>query len=376
MALLRFARELMLGQPTAAILEPLGGILSVLWTCFSDIDIRDHARFYYVLLTHISGEQLSFILENNFESVARINDIMTDNLRLSSAVQLARGLQPVAEPFLGFRRATVTGAPPTLAVGPLAPVSADPAIVTAYLEDLCKRELELYARVNLVFGFTKLPRSTGDVPESVYAVTVSFGHNPRQEPIAPIELVVVDAAEHALASDDREGGGLAVVLQLRPIDPIPTVLETTVEYSFINGEAFAGPLQQLDIGFRDMLIPLPIAGVDGTGPTVETMFAALWAHFHGVAEQSGGGGDGGGVVESVLHVPALSLEQLHAKLGDLVVRVVGESTGEGLQFEAGALLLPRTHVLLRGVNVDGTCTIRVITEAHRAIPFLLAHLKS
>lgn len=369
MSLLKFARELMLGQPTAAILESLGGILSVLWANFKDIDIRDLARFYYILLTHISGEQLSFILENNFESVARINDIMTDNLAASSAVQLANPIQLVARPFLGFRREPRRPLGVQLVKTPLGPILTDGAVASAYLEGMELQETGHAAQIDLAFGYTTniADGESAEIPECIYAVTVTFGHNPRQSTIAPIELPIVDAALHAL-NREGEAAKLAVSLELRPIDPVPTSLEVTVEYSLMDGEAFLGRLEDFNISFRDLLIPLPAAIPTGDAATV---FSSLWAHFQDEAEK----GDTEAVVETVMQTASLTVESLSDLFGDLVVRVASGPEKGALQFEVATILVPRTHILMKGANSNGFCTIRVLTQAYRAIPYLQDYLR-
>mmetsp|Transcript_4841 Transcript_4841/g.14550 ORF Transcript_4841/g.14550 Transcript_4841/m.14550 type:complete len:603 (-) Transcript_4841:22-1830(-) len=367
MALLQFSRKLMLGQPTTAILESLGSLLSVLWTSFNDLDIRDHARFYYILLTHISGEQLSYILENNFESVARINDIMTDNLRLTSVVQLARPVQPIAELFLGFRRPLVPDLPPEPTPGPLSSVETEAGMADAYLASFPRDSL--CARVPLRFGFTA--PAGGGIPDLLFAVSITFGANARQQLVEQIDLPVLDVKEHSLDEQLPEGGGVAIALELCPVDPVPTMLTAAVEYSVIDGDAYSGPLEPLQISFRDMIVPLPI----GADEDLSAMFHAVWASLdHEIKEN--GAGAGTEAIETVIVIPTLTRAALHTKFGGLVVREAACSLdGHGLTFEVGGVLLPKTHLLLRGVNEDGVCTIRVIAQTFRAVPFLQAYLE-
>lgn len=96
MAVLHVCRQLMLHQPTAVILKALGDMLHLIWSSYNDIDVRDLARFYYMLLTNISGDELRHTLVNKSGTLASINDIMTDNLKLAAACQAADPVTTVA----------------------------------------------------------------------------------------------------------------------------------------------------------------------------------------------------------------------------------------------------------------------------------------
>jgi hypothetical protein len=107
------------------------------------------------------------------------------------------------------------------------------------------------------------------------------------------------------------------------------------------------------------------------------VFAALWERLRAassVTAQGGGGGGLAGPIETVVVVRGVSGVDVQRKLAGLIVRAASSSTAGEMRFEAGGLLLPRTHVLIKGHVSGGRCTMRLLTDSHRVIPFVEAYL--
>ena len=69
----------------------------MLWSSFEDIDIRDNARFYYMLLTNVAGAPLKRILEPHATlRSGGLSLMMTDNILTSSKFQPAEPLEQTA----------------------------------------------------------------------------------------------------------------------------------------------------------------------------------------------------------------------------------------------------------------------------------------
>jgi len=147
----------------------------------------------------------------------------------------------------------------------------------------------------------------------------------------------------------------------------------TYRYTLLDGDAFRGDLDAVQVLFRDMLVPLLLP----EGHSAPVVFAALWGRLRAassVTAQGGGGGGLAGPIETVVVVRGVSGVDVQRKLAGLIVRAASSSTAGEMRFEAGGLLLPRTHVLMKGHVSGGRCTMRLLTDSHRVIPFVEAYL--
>jgi len=108
--------------------------------------------------------------------------------------------------------------------------------------------------------------------------------------------------------------------------------------------------------------------------------AALWEHanIEATAADPATQGEGAAVfVETVLLLDVPINDVMH-RLGTLIVKATSEAAYESTSttFEAGAVLLPATHMLLKGAGTASQCTVRVLTDNHRAVPYLEALLQA
>ena len=138
------------------------------------------ARFYYILLTNISGDQLRDILRNRTDTLESINDIMTDNLKLSSSCQPAKAVQMVPDTFFELvRDRSQLASSPTeqTLVDAVEVPTADPALWEGHVAALAAHSESVH--VEIIYHIRYLECSSNQaskamIPNSVYALAISF----------------------------------------------------------------------------------------------------------------------------------------------------------------------------------------------------------
>eukprot|EP00041_Stephanoeca_diplocostata_P002355 m.25996 g.25996 ORF g.25996 m.25996 type:complete len:1136 (+) comp13232_c0_seq1:236-3643(+) len=336
-AVLQVCRRLMLHQPTAVILKSLGDTLHLVWSSYNDIDVRDLARFYYMLLTNISGEELRHTLVNKSGTLASINDIMTDNLKLAAACQAADPVATVApgSAFSGLLRVQrysppapstqldeVADAPGGIlrsadTISSTPPATVDDPIIVAYQKLLDTTEELHQVSLQLLLGYTPKENrhvssshsdSHGDGAtadrDSLYAVQLKFVGTEHLRAVAPAHVSVLTRQTHTLGPLKDESltgsaaqvsrassvdatvavgaGGKLVSVRLRPLDPVPTDVRVQVEYTTVDGQTYTEELPQLHVGTGDFVLPLPVEQLQQQlASTVSPgeIFFALWRHI-------------------------------------------------------------------------------------------------
>ena len=159
-------RALIYSQPTPNILGALGDLLITMWTTFGDIDIRDHARFYYMLLTNVSGQKLRDILRPAAWQEHSYSAIMTDNMLASSQFLSAHPVSMVGQPLLVLTLGHEVSEHGAAASPP--PV----ATLDQYVNFVAGTSVERAVAVRVTVAFT--PTSAPPEHSVLYGVVLSF----------------------------------------------------------------------------------------------------------------------------------------------------------------------------------------------------------
>eukprot|EP00051_Salpingoeca_urceolata_P006569 m.86803 g.86803 ORF g.86803 m.86803 type:complete len:1080 (+) comp14888_c0_seq1:58-3297(+) len=311
-AILGVCRTLLCHQPTPVILKPLGDLLYLLWTSFNDIDIRDHARFYYMVLTNVSGEHLLAILAPSSDP-NMTHVVSSGMLGTSTSFPKAKPIRAVPQVFFTVARCpmvrsrTLVQLPAFPGMSKLAAAAAkDGAVLRAYLEALPTLSAE--AAVELHYEVRYVPRSQLPAqyapPDQCLAMNLEFqptadfeqpgvvhvpvlvhdaSHDSAGRPGSPGSMTSLSTAASSVASSalaspvkaeagdggfgsgdggvssegNADDGRLApsfakITVRLRPRQPTPTTLKVSVEFTEPSGLSSRGPLRQLSVAFEDL----------------------------------------------------------------------------------------------------------------------------
>ena len=276
-SILKVCRTLIYSQSAPVILRPLGDVLRLLWMTFADIDIRDNARFYYMLLTNVAGEPLHEILKPHTATKNNLSTMMTDNLLTSSKYRPADAVTEEANIFLKmYRLPEASQKDRVLNVAAQAPpLTANTPADVADQEDALRDYKKWFgqfagsAEVHLQYRIAFIPQTSGassSMPDVIYAVAVVVAKHARFHDI-PASMI------DALAQNSTRDDASVVTLRVRPRDPVPAELGVSVEYTLADGTGTTMVLAPINITFPDMLLPL----VNVYQGMSHELFSALWA---------------------------------------------------------------------------------------------------
>lgn len=369
MEILEVCRVLMLSQPTKTIIKPLGDLLSLLWTSYEDIDVRDHARFFYILLTNISGEQLRDVLRNRTESVESINDIMTDNLKLSSSCELAKPVQSVDNPGVSILRNIADQVHDIEGVDiiPAADINLD--LKQTFLDTLQVILDEASVEIEYKLKYASNVQSV----DAMFAIVITFAENNRVQPIVPVEIPILERSGPDDAIDE-----VLFSLKLRTRDPVPMSLQASIEYSDSGGDAFTGVLPNIDLGFWDLMIQVPWSSYLTETIDIHTVFRSIWS---GISQ--GSTSSDVEKLESVLMLTVVNIVNSEDTLIRRLLKVLGRFAAKVYRLPedkfhvlVGAFFLPQHIILLEMEVTVKTVAVKIVTNNAKALPFVEKSLRS
>lgn len=340
--------------------------------------MRDHAGFYYTLLTNVSGEQLLAILRPVAQATDRdsnMQGLMASNLMVSTAYPLSKPIQKYPAAFLRLERckegigsSSTTAAPDdsvteTTAERYMAALAAHPdAGLIAIKLQLCSARPE------------ELP--DGTVPPAIYGVQIIFGADTRLHSVPRIGVPV-------LQCDPPLDPPPTVMLTVRPKVPMPVEMEVRVEFNEIDGHGHTSELLPFKLSFADMLQPLGVPGGGALRPADSSaLFESLWLCLS--AEAAREDLRVPHAIESVTKLEAPRDEAVDAIFSKLEAFLVGdevEASGalDGAApvdgFRVGMRVIPSEHALIRGTFTDMHLQLRILTDAWRSLPFIEALFK-
>jgi hypothetical protein len=284
----------------------------------------------YLLLTNVSGDKLRSIVTT---APASTNTIVAESL-LQPAQKFPRAAPIETQPqcFLSLVRPERSGSvPDTPRLDSVVDVSS---ILADYRTVLALAADDVSAKVPLLVTYSNSLSSSA--PASIFSVAFNFS---TQSSFEPISAVVVPFLSCSAELDQRS---TAIEICLRPIEPMPALLQVAVEYSTSDGRGYTTALPPFALEFRDLCreAMLPPAYEGCARHARAALFDALWQEFNG-------DGDGPGVSVKVLRASPHGVSRSLHSLAPFVVR------GQLAHMQASAqpvnilLWLPaKYHVLL------------------------------
>eukprot|EP00039_Didymoeca_costata_P030288 m.28803 g.28803 ORF g.28803 m.28803 type:complete len:944 (+) comp8035_c0_seq3:264-3095(+) len=359
--ILKACRTLISFQPTAVILKPLGDILRLLWVSFGDIDIRDNARFYYMLLTTVAGQPLHTILEHSSDK-GSFSAIMTERLLTSSRYRPADPVEPVNTPFLDLERVEYKEEVTML--------SEANSTKSVSLNDYLQKFHSQPAVARLRFQLRYAVNAESGHPSMLYAITISVKKNPK--------LKIKDAFIPVLTPEEP----CVFTLEVEPLDPVPTQVCLSVEYTCPDGRGESMQLPSMPITFESFWVPAVAPNTDSDVPFPSSLFGPLWSSILDETEVPSRENSGllapSNKLETILHVPYSPLGNLSCfefccqALKQYCVDIDSEQS----RCRAVIVLAPRTHILLDCLCFTSDTRVHIATDNFKCLPFFDSTLQT
>ncbi|KAK1157282.1 hypothetical protein AOXY_G24905 [Acipenser oxyrinchus oxyrinchus] len=353
-ALLSVCRNLLQHPNLDQVFIELADLLQFIMHSFEDIDIQDHARFYYTLLTNLSKEKLSGVLNmGTGESQAKIrslSSIMAESEELSSCLTVHRTRQPV----LKLVKLSEDGIskPDHSSSGP-EDSTPDVDLLKVYQNQFLNPE---FASVVILKYHLTFAGEVDALYHKLFCICLHF-----EQTDSNYERVS-DVSVPCLIYDRKP---CVVSLTLKPWRPYPTVLHASAIFTTEDGLSWHTQLDPIPIGFPDLFLPLPVP-VHWSQGSREQLFHQLWKSL--CPEES-----------------SQSATSLFCfEVGERSLREVIESSFhkylvyKQLNPESYKVLLflpPQFYVLLKIKNSEDAAIVSIITDNWKLLPFINSYIK-
>ncbi|XP_028824220.1 AP-5 complex subunit beta-1 [Denticeps clupeoides] len=303
----------------------LADLLQHLSSRYEDTDVQDHARLYYTLLTNLSEEKLSGVLEQAADSgqakVRSLSSIMAENDGLSSCLVVHSPTHPVLQ---------------------LTKVSTPSSEKTS---------VQFSSEVALRYQLTHAgpPDSAFD---RLFSICISLELD---------DCNYEDVSDIHVPCLFRDRKPPEVTITLRPRRPYPTRLRVHALFTTEDGRSWRSRLPDVNVSFPELFLPVSPCSSD---TTKEELFQHLWESV--CSDPSGGSttslfcyraGDGSTVQENFR-------------------RYLTSEEPSPVAYQVFFFLPPRFHVLLKVGVTEDAAHVQIATDNWELLPHVNSYLKS
>ncbi|XP_043917824.1 AP-5 complex subunit beta-1 isoform X2 [Protopterus annectens] len=351
---LSVCRNLLLHRDLKAIFLPLGDLLQLISVQFEDLDIRDHARFYYMLLTSLSSEKLARILSpgstGNNTKVHTLSTIMAESEIFSSlTVQFLE--QPLLQ-LVECQEVEVASIPSSSSSS-----AADMKLDTSYRQEYEKQfaDPEFASTVVLKYYLT-FTEAADHQYDKLFSILLRFEQTDSTfEPINDISV-------HCLFQGQKP---CIVSLLLHPRQVSPSFLNVSAIFTTKEGFTCHNQLKPLQIRFPDLFLPLPVPSHWST-VAKQKLFDQLWESFSPSLSNDYG--------ESLCCLQ-VGKDFFHSLVYSKLCRFLID-VQHGLDFyKVLFFLAPHCHILLKLSWSEETLSVKIVTDNWKLLPYLNVFLK-
>eukprot|EP00062_Callorhinchus_milii_P012700 gi/632960020/ref/XP_007895957.1/ PREDICTED: AP-5 complex subunit beta-1 isoform X2 [Callorhinchus milii] len=351
-SVLSVCRSILQHQNLETIFSELADLLQHLFLHFQDVDIQDHAHFYYTMLTSLSGEKLSGIVArgvgNGTRTKARsLSSIMPENTDLSSLSVLS-----VKHPTLQLVPIVDEHRPNAELSGNVSKQDAEEQYLEKYLDQF--NQPGFASTVVMKYYLTFAPNVDSQY-HKVFSVLLRFDlRSSHYEPIPDLHVpcLFFDRKPHTFS------------LALKPNCPYPTVLHTTAIFTTEDGHTCCSQLEPVQIGFSSLFLHLPIPA-HWPANAKANLFDHLWESLAG--EESS---------QAALSLFCFKTNQ--SPLSELVelhfhTHLVSKHT-DPERYKILLFLPPRYHVLYSVGLTGEMAKVDILTDNWKLLPLINAYL--
>ncbi|XP_033647366.1 AP-5 complex subunit beta-1-like [Asterias rubens] len=338
--ILSVCHSIMQHHDTTDIFKEFGQLLFELFTMYSDLDIRDRARFYYAMLTNISSEKISRIL-----SSAGTTQSLTRLVTGSSNFNIPPPVREINQPILCLTK--IKRRPDHVMIPATNP--------DQYLQQL-KTNPNPVINMDYYLHYSKeqvIPESM----EKLYTLVLHVDVPKNYKPISDVSLPCLSLLDSSRPSDTCQ----VISLKIQPLQPIPSQLNISTMFISANSETCSCSLPPAVIQFSDLFLPIPVM------PSSRLkLFDDLWEYIHNEQEQN----SESLCVESVctlLMDKAAMLEAIDSQLNDFRIHTYQDDT---TQIQVGICLPPSWHVLLKITTNEDMAVVAIATDNWKILPLV------
>uniref|UniRef100_A0A3Q0QQE2 AP-5 complex subunit beta-1 n=1 Tax=Amphilophus citrinellus TaxID=61819 RepID=A0A3Q0QQE2_AMPCI len=350
--ILGVCRRLLIHPSLDSLLTPLADVLQLLVCHYGDMEIKDHARLYYTLLTTLSKEKLAGVLAQGVEEGRRQVKKQSLSCLMDEGLTSMLTIQQTEKAV--FR---LTEAPPEPRGGDVNPNEAEKgpdeasATVEAYRDQFS--DSSFASEITLRYGLIHISAHDA-LFDQLFSIRLHFSLTDHHyEELGDISVPCLF----------RERPSPIVHLRLKPKQPYPTTLHASAIFTTPDGRTWHTTLPDIHVAFQQTFLPLSVPLSWGRGGTLR-VFEGLWDEM---CSESG---------DSAVSLFCCQLTE--AALNTLVEKhflpflVSDLSLKE--EFRVLFFLPPRSHILLRVSSEEDAVHFNIATDNWELLPYISSYL--
>lgn len=347
--ILRVCRRLLVHPSLDSLLTPLADVLHLICH-YADMEIQDHARLYYTLLTTLSREKLAGVLAQGMEEGGRqvkkqsLSCLMGEGLTSTLTIQqteraVFRLIEAPPEPRAGDINSNEVETGPGEAS----------ALVEAYRDQFS--DSSFASEITLQYQLVHI-NSHDCHFDQLFSIRLHFSLTDHHyEELGDISVPCLL----------RERPLTIVQLTLKPRKPYPTSLHASAIFTSPDGCTWHTTLPDIHVAFQQTFLPLPVPSSWGRGGTL-SVFEGLWDE---ICSESG---------DSATSLFCCQLKE--AALNTLVEKhflpFLISDLSHKEEFKVLFFLPPRSHILLKVSSEEDAVHFNIATDNWE----LLSHINS
>ncbi|XP_072442789.1 AP-5 complex subunit beta-1 [Chiloscyllium punctatum] len=350
-SVLSVCKSILHHQNVEPIFNDLADLLQHVHAQFQDIDIQDHAHFYYALLTCLSHEKLAGIVAPGTGNCIRAKTRSLSSLMSESAGHSISVL-PIKHPVLKIIPVPEEGSSNLGLAGDTTVKDLEEDSLQKYLNQF--QNVGFASTIVMKFHLT-FAEEVDPEYHKIYTVHLCFDlRSTHYEPLSDLHVpcLFLSRNPHVFS------------LAFKPHLPFPVTLHTRAVFTREDGSTCCSQLEPVDIGFARLFLALPVP----TNWPLE-MKARLFNQFWESLLQTGSS-------QSVLsrfcfttvQRPLSELVNLHFQ------KYVVSQQSDPESYKVFLFLPPRVHLLLSLEQAHNMAKVDIVTDNWQLLPFINSYL--
>jgi len=245
--LLTVCKNILLTNQQPSVLYETACLLWEISQNFINIDIKDHAHYYYLLIGNVSPKYYSELL---VASKQKLGELAAGQAKAEITSTLTQSLSPIThckKEYLQFTRVVNT-----YNASDIQTFSCENSddLLNAYRDTL--KDGHICCSVNHSFRLS-FAKEMDDIPSQVFAITIKLSNNSDSSPDP--EVVKVPSLSKAGSSEGEEGETVAI--EFLPKKPLPTKFSVMCFFHDTSSRSWSMKLPSISLRFQDFFLPLP-----------------------------------------------------------------------------------------------------------------------
>lgn len=347
---LQLCRRLMTHPGLDSFLTSLANILQHLVRHYGDADIQDRARLYYSLLTTLSKDKLTGIVnrgsrEEGPNSKHSLSCIMADTERLTSVLTIQQTQTPVFR-LVEFKRPESQERNERILERD--PSSGDSPGLEAYRAQF--KDSRFGSQITLHYRLHRTTRKLASF-DGVFSIRLHFSFR---------DSIYEELCDVDVPCLFRERESPAVKLVLKPRLPVPITLRCSALFNTVNGLSWYTSLPDVQVLFRQVFLPLAVPATWGAADKLG-VFKDLWEEISREEKAD---------YASALFCGRLRAGELGSVVEEPLLPFIISDSANKAEIKCLFFIPPQFHILLKIISEEDAVHFNIVTDNWRLLPHI------